>query len=219
VFQSRFGAGGGRAHDPAYEGSIDVVYLGCWRRGIFDKVGLFDEELVRNQDDEFSLRLIRSGGRIWQSPRIRSWYTPRGSLVALFRQYSQYGYWKVRVIQKHRLPAALRHLVPGSFLLFLFLALVASPWSAFARWSAVTLVGTYVVATLLASMHTAARSEWKLLPLMPVIFACYHFGYGSGFLHGIWDLLILRRPARVSYTALTRASGSGVDPLAGGGSH
>jgi succinoglycan biosynthesis protein ExoA len=205
AFQSPFCSGAGRAHDPTYAGPIDVVYLGCWRRAIFERIGLFDEELVRNQDDEFSFRLIRSGGVIWQSPRIKSWYTPRGSLPALFRQYAQYGYWKVRVIQKHRLPASPRHLVPGSFVLSLLVVLIASPWSPVARWSAVGLGGAYVIANLVASAHTAARSEWRLLPLMPLIFACYHFGYGGGFLQGIWDWIILRRRPRVSYTALTRA--------------
>ena len=95
AFQSSFAVGGARSHSPLYEGEVDSVYLGCWRREVFDRIGLFDEDLVRNQDDEFNLRLVRSGGRIWQSPRIRSWYRPRNSLRNLFRQYAQYGYWKV----------------------------------------------------------------------------------------------------------------------------
>src|SRR5262249_25260654 len=118
AFRSPFSAGGANSHDPRHEGPVDSVYLGCWRRDVFSRVGLFDEELVRNQDDEWNLRLIRSGGTIWQSPRIRSWYRPRASLAALFQQYRQYGYWKVRVIQKHRRPASPRHLVPVLFLLF-----------------------------------------------------------------------------------------------------
>ncbi len=104
---------------------MDTVYLGCWRREIFDRIGLFDETLVRNQDDEWNLRLTRAGGRIWQSPRIRSVYSVRESLGALFRQYLQYGYWKVRVIRKHRLPASPRHLVPGLFLASLLVLGVA----------------------------------------------------------------------------------------------
>lgn len=206
VFQSPFCAGGARAHDPSYGGPVDTVYLGCWRRELFERVGLFDEELVRNQDDEFSLRIIRSGGTIWQSPRIKSWYTPRGSLGALFSQYAQYGYWKVRVIQKHRLPASPRHLVPSAFVLALVALLVASAWSSLARWGTVGLVTAYAAGTALASVHAAARSEWRLLPLMPFVFACYHIGYGVGFLHGVWDLLILRRRPRLRYSALTRAS-------------
>jgi succinoglycan biosynthesis protein ExoA len=206
AFQSPFCSGGGRAHDPTYEGPVDVVYLGCWHRETFTRIGLFDEALVRNQDDEFSLRLVKSGGKIWQSPRIRSWYAPRGSLKALLRQYAQYGYWKVRIIQKHRLPASPRHLVPSAFVFVLASLLLVAVWSPVARLGFMGLVAAYTTATLLASAHTAARSEWKLLPLMPVVFACYHLGYGCGFLHGIWDLIILRRCPRTLYTAISRTS-------------
>lgn len=115
---SSFSVGGARWHDPDYEGPADTVFGGVYNREVFDRIGLFDEEFVRNQDDEFNLRLTRSGGKIWQSPRIKSWYCPRGSLAALFWQYRQYGYWKVRVIQKHRTPASLRQLVPGGFVFF-----------------------------------------------------------------------------------------------------
>jgi succinoglycan biosynthesis protein ExoA len=212
VFRSPFCAGGARGHDPNYAGPIDVVYLGCWRRQIFERIGLFDEELVRNQDDEFSFRLIRSGGRIWQSPRIKSWYTPRGSLWALFSQYAQYGYWKVRVIQKHRIPASPRHLVPASFGLIFTVLLIASCCSPLARWSAGSLAGAYVLVSLFASAHVAARSESRLLPLLPIVFACYHLGYGCGFLHGIWDFIVLRRRPRLSYTTLTRASADEYGP-------
>jgi succinoglycan biosynthesis protein ExoA len=68
------------------------VTYGCWRKSTLERLGLFDESLVRNQNDEFNLRTVRAGGRIWQSPRIVSWYYPRSSLGALFRQYFQYGF-------------------------------------------------------------------------------------------------------------------------------
>ena len=113
AFQSPFSVGGALGHNPCYEGELDTVYLGCWRRGVFDRIGFFDEQLVRSEDDELNLRLTRACGKIWQSPRIKSWYTPRDSLKYLFRQCVQDGYWKVRVIQKHTLPASIRHLVPG----------------------------------------------------------------------------------------------------------
>ena len=90
VFHSPFGSGGARAHNPQYEGEVDTVYLGCWWRSLFDRIGGFDEELVRNQDDELNLRLKRAGGTVWQSTRIRSWYRPRNSLRRLFQQYIQY---------------------------------------------------------------------------------------------------------------------------------
>src|SRR2546427_297450 len=82
--------------------------------------------LVRNQDDEFNLRLARSGGKIWQSVNIKSWYHPRESLRHLFAQYAQYGYWKACVLRKHRLPASIRHVVPAIFVLALLVLLVSS---------------------------------------------------------------------------------------------
>jgi succinoglycan biosynthesis protein ExoA len=129
AFQSPFAVGGARGHNPHYTGPVDKVYLGCWRREVFDRIGFFDEELVRNEDDEFNLRLSRAGGLIWQSSRIQSWYHPRASLRSLWRQYAQYGYWKVRVIQKYGWPASMRHLVPAVFLItMLTLPLLALLW-------------------------------------------------------------------------------------------
>jgi len=204
AFQSPFGAGGARGHDCRHEGNVDTVYLGCWPRTVFDRVGLFDEELVRNQDDEFNLRLTLTGGRIWQSPRIKSWYSPRESLKALFRQYFQYGYWKVRVILKHKMPASLRHLAPGGFVLLFTILPLASLWWSPAAWGWLALTGTYCVGNLAASFLTASRLEWKLLPLLPLVFACYHFAYGYGFLRGVLNFAILHRRPDRTCSALTR---------------
>jgi succinoglycan biosynthesis protein ExoA len=74
AYHSRF-CTGARFHDPSYEGWVDTVTYGCWRKSTLERIGLFDETLVRNQDDELNLRLIRAGGRIWQNPRIMSWYS------------------------------------------------------------------------------------------------------------------------------------------------
>jgi glycosyltransferase involved in cell wall biosynthesis len=204
--QSPFAIGDPHGHNADYEGFVDTVYLGCWPRRVFETIGLFDEELVRNQDDEFNLRLTRAGGKICQSPRIQSWYTPRESLKALFCQYRQYGYWKVRVIQKHRLPASARHLVPGCFVLVLMALPLASIWWPILISGWLSLVTIYVGCTTLASLLTAARCGWELLFILPVVFACYHLGYGSGFLRGVFDFVILQRTPNPAYTKLTRGS-------------
>jgi glycosyltransferase involved in cell wall biosynthesis len=204
AFQSPFAVGGARWHNPHYTGPVDTVHLGCWPRDVFDRIGFFDEELVRNQDDEFNLRLSRAGGLIWQSPRIKSWYHPRASLGSLWRQYAQYGYWKVRVIQKHCLPASVRHLVPAAFVLtMLTLPIVALfwPWVLWI-WSALGIL--YSVGNLAASVAAARRSNWTLFPVLPAVFACYHFGYGYGFLRGIWDFIFLRRTPVGAMSTLTR---------------
>ena len=217
AYHSPFAVGGARFHDVNYQGWVDTVTYGCWRRGAFEKFGYFDEELVRNQDDEHNLRIIRGGGKIYQSPKIKSWYKPRSSLTALFKQYMQYGYWKVRVIQKHKLPASPRHLVPGAFVLALALLFLLSalcfPWpvKSFAHFTGqlsafcfISLLSFYLLAVLAASVITAARSEWKLLPVLPLVFPCYHFGYGYGFLRGVLDFLIRRKGAQKNFATLTR---------------
>jgi glycosyltransferase involved in cell wall biosynthesis len=214
--QSPFCTGGGKAHDPQHEGEVDTVYLGCWRRSVFEIAGLFDPALVRNQDDEFNFRLRRQGGRIWQSPQIKSSYVPRGSLVALFRQYMQYGYWKVAVIRKHRGMASWRHAVPplfvGSILLggIVIAAAAALRISTIAVWIGSAL-GTgllvYVLACVGAAVRFARSLEMGALLLLPAVIALQHFAYGSGFLSGILDSL-RAHSARVvpseAFTGLTR---------------
>ncbi len=198
AYHSRFSTGGARFHDVSYRGWTDTVPYGCWRKSTLLRIGLFDEGLVRNQDDELNLRLLRSGGRIWQDPEIRSWYSPRPKLRALFRQYFQYGYWKVAVIRKHRLPASWRHLVPVLFVLAnivlavgLLLGLAAgSPQVLRASgWSWIVLLLLYGSANLAASCAAATSEGWDLLPYLPAAFAAYHVAYGLGFLLGLhWAL-------------------------------
>ena len=218
AYHSPFSAGGARFHDVNYEGCVDTVTYGCWPRSTFEKFGLFDEELVRNQDDEHNLRITRGGGKIYQSPKIRSWYRPRASLTGLFRQYLQYGYWKVRVMQKHKRLASWRHLVPAAFVLVMALLFLISVFyclaaafyplspvpNAFASWLLRLELGAYGVAMLLACVHTAWKTEWKLLPVLPMVFYCYHFGYGYGYVKGMWDFVIRRNGAQKSFQTLTR---------------
>src|SRR5439155_8698446 len=172
VFHSAFAVGGARSHQADYEGYVDTVIYGCWKKSVFEQIGFFDEELVRNQDDEHNLRLTRAGGKIYQSPSIRSWYHVRGSLKTLFRQYMQYGYWKALVIRKHRSPASFRHLVPGTFVGCLcLLTAVGLVWIP-AWWGAAGLAALYAAAALGLSLVTAARTQWALLPVLPAVVWC-----------------------------------------------
>src|SRR2546426_333435 len=82
---------GARFRTAERPGWVDTVYLGAWPREVFDRIGGFDEEMVRNQDDELNFRLVQSGGHIWLDPSIRSTYHSRGRLAGFWRQYYQYG--------------------------------------------------------------------------------------------------------------------------------
>jgi glycosyltransferase involved in cell wall biosynthesis len=204
AFGSRFGAGGAASRRVDFSGEVDTVYLGAWRREELLRLGGFDETLVRNQDDELALRIVRGGGRIWQSASIRSWYVPRASFLALFRQFWQYGYWKVAVIRKHRLPASPRHLVPFSFVVVLAGLALAAPWTRGAAVALATLMAVYTLAALVAAAATAPPWRQPLRWLgVAWAFGCMHFGYGLGFACGLADQL-LRRRAGATATTLTR---------------
>ena len=206
VFHSRWAVGGARSHRPGYEGFVDTVIYGCWKKEIFDRVGLFDEDLVRNQDDEHNLRIIRSGGKIFQSPRIRSWYRVRGSLTTLFRQYMQYGYWKVLVIRKHTIPASPRHIVPGAFLACICLMVLLGFFWRRGFAAAGSLLILYAIADVMIALLTAAASRWALLPILPIVIGCFHFGYGYGFLRGFFDFVMFNNAPQTQFMRLTRRS-------------
>lgn len=203
AFQSRWLAGGARSRQLNYDGWVDTVYLGCWPRSSFERFGLFDETLVRNQDDEHNLRILRGGGRIWQSSAIRSAYQPRASLPALFRQYLQYGYWKPFVVRKHGQPASLRHLVPALFVLSLVLSLLLTlAGLSHLVWQG--LAACYLAVVLLASVGIAARTRWAYLWRLPCVIAAYHFGYGIGSLAGWFDVMRGAQAGRARFGRLTR---------------
>jgi len=205
AFPSSFACGGGKAHDPSYEGDVDTVYLGCWRRESLKRFGLFDEQMVRTQDSELNDRIRRLGGRVFQTPRIRSWYSCRRSLSGLWRQYVQYGYWKVFLMRRLGRPTTLRQLAPAVFLLGLTLFAAAAPWLDAAARLFVGTAAAYLAACLGVGGELCLRARRpELLPHMPAVLACYHFAYGWGYLRGAFELLLLRREPAAKLQALTR---------------
>jgi GT2 family glycosyltransferase len=182
---SPFGIGDSRFHYDSREQYVDTVYMGAFRREIFDQVGLFDEELIRNQDYELNVRIRQAGAKILLSPKIISSYTPRSSLAALWRQYFQYGRWKVRTLQKHPASLRWRQAVPPLFVA----ALVASLGAAFLLpllfWLFIGLAGSYLLANLVASTISAGRGGWRYFPILPIVFAAIHFAWGLGFWYGL----------------------------------
>src|SRR5262245_8413034 len=180
-----FGVGNARFHFSNRDEWVDTVYMGAWPRAVFARVGLFDEELVRDQDDEFNYRLAQHGGRIWLSQNIRSRYTNRSRPRALWRQYFQYGYWKVRVMQKHPRQMRLRQFVPAVFVAALASSGLLAPLDRPGGAILALVVGVYAVANLTASAATARHHGWRHLPRLPLVFAILHVSYGAGFLVGL----------------------------------
>lgn len=203
AFQSRWVVGGARSRDLDHEGPVDTVYLGCWPRATFERFGGFDESLVRNQDDEHNLRIVRGGGQVWQSARIVSTYRPRETLQQLFRQQLQYGYWKPFVMRKHGQPAAARQLVPAVFIALMALLAVAGLALPAARSGVVVLGNLYAVYVLVCSFLIARATDLSLLPRLPFVIGTIHLGYGLGTLRGWYDVLVRGSPSP-AFGALTR---------------
>lgn len=206
AFQSRIGSGGAASRRLDYDGPCDTVYLGCWWKSDLMKVGGFDEALVRNQDDELCLRLAKAGYRIWQSSSIRSCYMPRSSITAVYRQFFQYGYWKVAVARKHGTHAALRHIVPFLFVLALGSFWVSSLVSEIMLLMALAATVTYVGLVSLGGAVAASERSLRHIALTTVAIMAMHFGYGIGYGLGMWDFRLLRRSdgARDGMAKLTR---------------
>ena len=192
AFQCRWVVGGARSRDTRYDGEVDTVYLGCWPRAVFERIGGFDEALVRNQDDEHNLRLRLAGGRIWQSPQIHSLYHPRNSLRQLFAQQRQYGYWRPFVMRKHGQPGSVRQLVPAAFVAALALFALCTPWTVLPLAALVALYAAYVGWASVSAAYGAG--QWGLLVRLPVVIAAYHLAYGLGIWRGLWDVLRARAP-------------------------
>jgi succinoglycan biosynthesis protein ExoA len=180
---SRFGIGA-YFHVATEDREVDTVYMGMYRRGVFERIGLFDEELVRNQDDELNYRLRKHGGRIFLTTRMRSHYQNRQCIAALARQFFQYGWWKVRVLQKHPRQMSPRQFVPPLFVGSLVVIGVLAPWVPAAAWLCGATLTAYGVGLAVAASAVARRHGWQLF--MPVLaaFATMHVCWGTGFLLG-----------------------------------
>jgi glycosyltransferase involved in cell wall biosynthesis len=190
--QSPLGVGGSKHRLGNFEGWLEGVAFGAHHKWILDKIGYFDEELVRNQDDEFNLRIILAGGKIWMSSSIFSTYYSRSNLSKLWRQYFQYGFWRIRTMQKHHRPGAVRRVVPLLFVLsFITLILAGFFWYGF-WWLLLIELVLYVIGLVYGSVSVGRKAGWKYSCVAPVVFAILHFGYGFGSLWGIVRFAVLR---------------------------
>jgi GT2 family glycosyltransferase len=179
------------------EREVDTVPYGCFRRELFDRVGYFDEELIRNQDDEHNGRIIKAGGRIMLLPQVRIQYYGRDRIGKLWRMYREYGLFKPLVNLKLGAPATLRQFAPPLFVLALF----GLPWLAFVHpffgmcWLA--LAGAYLLVVIAVAVRIATSgSRMSAFPWLVLSFFTVHVAYGVGYLQGVMRFMLLRRRVR-----------------------
>lgn len=189
AMSSSFGVGNAHFRTGNKSGFVDTVAFGAYKREVFDKVGLFDEELIRNQDDEFNFRVTNAGYKIYLNHEIKCRYFVRASFKKLYRQYYQYGYWKVFVNKKHKTITTVRQLIPMFFVLYLILLVLSS-----FTYSLVFLaMSAFGVLYLLLALVFAARSASSFGAIFGVAFTFFilHFSYGLGYLKGIFDFFLV----------------------------
>ncbi len=179
---------------------VDTVAFPGYKRELFEKVGYFNEELVRNQDDEFNYRLRKLGGRILLAPDIRSRYFSRSTFKSLWRQYFQYGFWKIRVMQLHPKQMSLRQFVPFAFVAALIFFSLLSIFSTVGRWALLSALVLYLLANIAATLKATARISFTALPFVFLSFPILHFSYGFGFAAGLlafWKNWLKNKPETV----------------------
>lgn len=186
AMSSQFGVGNARFRTAGSAGFVDTLAFGAYRKSVFDQIGYFDESLVRCQDDEFNYRLRKAGGRIYLHPDIKAYYYAREDFAGLWRQYFQYGLWKVRVLQKHLSMMQIRQFVPSLFVITLTATGILSPLYSFPRLLFFSLVVVYFFCALLAGIRLAWKNHFAHFYLLPIAFFTLHFSYGFGFIFGLF---------------------------------
>jgi glycosyltransferase involved in cell wall biosynthesis len=175
-------------------GETDTVYGGCFKRQKLLSLGMYDEQMVRNQDDELSFRLRKNKGKIIQSSDIKIKYFPRKNLKKLAKQFVQYGYWKIFVIKRHPLQASLRHFAPFCLVSIVAFLGIYSFFSPHALLIFQLFIFSYIAAVLFEASRVSCKTEFKLLPIIATSIILVHFSFGIGFAAGIFGLLLNKSP-------------------------
>lgn len=177
---SKFGVGNATFHYGGDEGETDTVYLGVFDAEAIRTVGLFDEELLRNQDYELNVRLRNAGHKVWFDPELKVRYRPRSSLRRLAKQYFQYGQWKREVLRRH--PGSVRARQVIAPLTVVGTAVGVLGALAGQRWMLLA-PATYAAAVVAASVQVG-RGNIADTGRLLAIFPAMHLSWGLGFLVG-----------------------------------
>ena len=200
AMSSTFGVGNATFRTGGKKGLVDTVAFGMYKKEVFESIGYFNENLIRNQDDEFNFRLTQNRGKILFDPEIISHYYARGNYSKLFRQYFQYGFWKVYVNVLHHSVTSVRQLIPCFFVVYLICAVVLNILAA----QHAILWNIPMFLYLLVAIVAAAKKDVKNSPSILWTFLLLHLSYGSGYLKGIIQFGIFKQQAKAQHAKHNR---------------
>jgi len=179
---------------------VDTVPFGCYKKEIFENIGYFDENLVRNQDIEFNLRLKKASGKILLNPNIISYYYARPNLKDLFKQNFSNGFWVIYSLKFAKLPFSIRHLVPFTFVFSLLSSFTASLVYFPFFYLLAFIISLYLISNISFSIELSIKNGFKCLPWLVLTFFTLHFSYGLGSLWGIVKIIMSK--FRIIYDSL-----------------
>jgi len=171
---------------------VDTVPFGCYKKGVFEKIGSFNENLARNQDIEFNLRLKKAGGRILLVPDIVSYYHARATLRALAKQNFWNGFWVIYSTKFAHMPFSIRHLVPFIFVMSLGISLLYSLFYHPFIYLFAFIIGLYFAVNVFFSFKIALKESFKYFPALILSFTTLHFSYGIGSVWGVIRLILYK---------------------------
>jgi glycosyltransferase involved in cell wall biosynthesis len=183
VLSSPFGVGNSQFRISSHEGYVDTVPFGTFRRNLFDRVGFFNEHLVRNQDNELNARIRKAGGKIYLTPALTTNYFAPATFGKLLRQTYRNTKWHFFTLRQMRNALGIRHLLPAGFVLGLILVVLLAFADTHGRFAlAATLLFYFLVASTFA-IRTDAPVSVKLA--LPFAFFAFHICYGAGTVAGV----------------------------------
>jgi hypothetical protein len=181
VRSHRFGVGNSRFRtDFTFRGYVECVPFGLFKRRTFERFGVFDEKLVRNQDNELQGRIRSGGGKIYMCPELAAAYFADDGLAALCSKSFRNGWWNTKALLAGCSGFSFRHFVPAVFVALLVLgglgSLVYKPLVLDVR----ILMSVYFLAATTASIQILVEKPNLCALVTPLVFLLYHVSYGTG---------------------------------------
>jgi glycosyltransferase involved in cell wall biosynthesis len=192
AMSSKIGVGNPKHRFPDYEGYAEMACFPLFNREVLTKVGLYDERFIINHDDEYCFRIRKMGGKIYLSPRAKSFYYVRNKISKLFYQYYTYGFWQIAFLKKHKEPISLRQLVPITFFSGVgILAITGIMMHNF--WVSIFLPGIYILSLAIFAVPVIIKKGFIVGSLFPLSVFILHLSYALGFLNGILYFNLIKR--------------------------
>ena len=168
---------------------VDTVAFGCYKRTAFEKYGLFEEKLIRNQDIELNKRIVNAGGKIYLIPEVQCTYFARENFTALAQNNYANGFWNILTAYYTKTLSSLsiRHFVPLFFIMSLLFPLISSLLVPNVIWIAMVSLVSYLSLVIIVSIRL--KNNYNSVGYLILSFLTLHLSYGLGSFMGIFSLI------------------------------